>query len=46
MTPMPWASSRPFWVCGRLSRSGIKPSTTPCAVLMLPVGTGMGGARW
>jgi len=46
MTTMPNASSRPCWLCGRLSRSRTKPSTTPCAVLILPVGTGMGGSRW
>jgi len=46
MTPMPWASSRPCWLCERLSRPTSKPSMTPCAVLILPVGTGMGGSPW
>jgi len=46
MTLMPWTSSRPSWICGRLSRSRIKPFTTPCAVLILLVGTRIGGSRW
>jgi len=46
MTRMPWTSSRPCWLCGRLSRYGITPSRTPCAVCILLVGAGMRGSRW